>query len=213
MSSCWFFSLDAVLKKGLDLLLPATPQGRAQSVDRLSVRPCGRLTTTPPQPPRFHHKVHKVPTFRVARGARSALSRAGSGHGRAGSSDNAALCPGQTIAAPAPWDRDLSPQVLAIIKGARSLYPTGPSHRLPRHIMGRYPTPPPVRARRPSWLLSTGLVIKLARVAGVDSSRLTALMRVTRCARTTAHRAPRFASFNKRRDRGAPPRAPRRSVR
>src|SRR5437667_12360855 len=39
------------------------------------------------------------------------------------------------------------------------------SHRLHRHIIGRYPTPPPVRARRPPWLLSTGLVIKLERVA------------------------------------------------
>ncbi len=33
--------------------------------------------------------------------------------------------------------------------------------------MGRYPTPPPARARRPPWLLSTGLVIKLERVAQV----------------------------------------------
>jgi len=34
-----------------------------------------------------------------------------------------------------------------------------------RHIIERYPTPPPVRARRPPWSISAGRVIKLERVA------------------------------------------------
>ncbi len=39
----------------------------------------------------------------------------GSGPGRAGSSDNAALCPGQTIAAPGPGARDLLRQAIAFL--------------------------------------------------------------------------------------------------
>ena len=91
----------------------------------------------------------------------------GSGPGRAGSSDNAALCPGQTIGAPAPWDKISSSPGPRDNQACSVLYPTGPTHRLPRHIIGRYPTPPPARARRPSWFISTGLVIKLERVAQV----------------------------------------------
>src|SRR6266542_1954379 len=40
-----------------------------------------------------------------------------------------------------------------------------------RPIMGGYPTPPPARARRPPRFISTGLVIKLERVACLDALR------------------------------------------
>ncbi len=87
--------------------------------------------------------------------------RPGSGPGRAGSSDNAALCPGQTIAAPGTWARALLPHALPPLQTCNCPLAPAPSPRLPRHIMGRYPTPPPARARCPPWSLAACCVIYL----------------------------------------------------